>query len=109
MSGDRRLVEIEQPVFFFAGHFATGIMLPFKCHSLRLRRNSASAGRSRTSLAARERMPDTHPEQRSSNQEELDEKRLRVLQLAHCVADVLAKAGRPTFVVERLDDTAIRA
>jgi hypothetical protein len=53
-------------------------------------------------------MPDTHPEQRSSNQEGLDDKRLRVLQLAHYVADILAKAGRPTFVVERLEDTAIR-
>ena len=54
-------------------------------------------------------MPDTHPEQRSSNQEGLDEKRLRVLELAHDVADALTKAGRPTFVVERLEDTAIRA
>jgi hypothetical protein len=53
-------------------------------------------------------MPDTHPEQDSSNQEELDAKRLRVLQLAHDVADVLTKAGRPTFVVERPEDSAIR-
>jgi hypothetical protein len=53
-------------------------------------------------------MPDIHLEQRSSSQEGLVEEHLRVLQLAHYVAHVLAKAGHPTFVVESPEDTAIR-
>jgi len=52
VGGNLGCVNSEEPGLFLAGHFATGIMLPFECHSLRLRRNSASAGRSRITLAA---------------------------------------------------------